>query len=67
MSNKLINDEYVASLICFSRSWVRVQRFKRRHGKSHSFTVDPVMVGDSPRYYLRDVCAWIDTLSEGEG
>ena len=66
MSNyerRLINDRQVANKLAMSPSWVRAQRFKRRHGLLHTFALDPVMVGASPRYTLQDVDAFIAELN----
>ena len=46
----LLDDRDVGRLLNFSTSWVRQQRRNRRLGLKHAFTLDPVMVGDGPRY-----------------
>ena len=61
----LIDDVAVAALVSMSRSWVRVERFNRRHGLPHIFTLDPVMLGSSPRYRLEDVECWVSSLKDG--
>lgn len=64
-----LNDKDIASELCLSLGWVRKQRWLRRHGKKHTFTVDPVMIGSVPRYRSQDVQEWIDALNgprEGE-
>lgn len=61
----LICDKEVARLIGMSPSWIRVQRWKRRKGVEHTFTVDPVLIGTSPRYRAEDVNSWIDSLNTG--
>ncbi len=62
----LIDDVAVAALVSMSRSWVRAERFNRRHGLPHIFTLNPVMVGSSPRYRLEDVENWISCLADGD-
>ena len=62
METEFINDAEIASQLSMSRSWVRSQRWRRRHGEDHVFTVDPVMVGTSPRYRTEEVKAWMDAL-----
>ena len=57
--DRLINDAEVADLLSMSRSWVTKQRFLRNHGEPHTFDIDPVMIGTSPRYRAADVQAWI--------
>ena len=57
---RLIDDDKIARLLSMSRSWVRKQRFNRRHGLPHVFDLDPVLIGSVPRYRLEDVLAWID-------
>ena len=63
----LISDSEVATLVTMSRSWVRQQRFRRRHGKDHVFTVDPVQIGSTPRYRREEVESWIEEVSAGKG
>jgi hypothetical protein len=59
----LLSDADVANKLRVSRSWVRAQRFKRRHGLSHELKIDSVMIGSMPRYRQEDVIAWIKDLS----
>jgi len=63
--NKLINDAEVARLTSMSKPWVRQQRKKLRDGETHIFDVQPVMIGDSPRYRLADVLDWIKSQGQG--
>ena len=63
MSSKLLNDTAVAEIVGMSNSWVRVQRHKRRKGLSHTLTIDPVLIGTSPRYRIEDVEAFIEDLA----
>ena len=49
-TSPLLDDRDVGRLLNFSTSWVRQQRRNRRLGLKHAFTLDPVMVGDRPRY-----------------
>ncbi len=57
---RLISDEGVARMVGMSRSWVRQQRYRRRHGLEHSFDLEPVGVGSCPRYPLDEVHGWIE-------
>ena len=61
----LLRDKDVANLLGLSPSWVRVQRWKRRDGQDHTLTVDPVLIGTSPRYKTTDIEEWITTLENG--
>lgn len=61
----LMCDKEVASLVRMSSSWVRVQRHKRRMGKEHILTVDPVMIGATPRYNREQIEAWLISLPNG--
>jgi hypothetical protein len=54
-SDDLVNDKFVARLLDKSDSWVRQERRRRKLGQRHSLTIDPVMVGPSPRYIRREV------------
>lgn len=56
------SDREIASQLRMSVSWVRKQRWLRRHGDDHVFTVDPVMIGKTPRYRQGDVLSWIEGL-----
>jgi hypothetical protein len=55
----LMNDSDIASALRMSRSWVRKQRYLRKRDLPHAFDIDPVMVGSVPRYWVRDVMAWL--------
>lgn len=63
----LIRDADVARLLSISRSWVRKERFNRRHGNPHSFNLDPILIGTAPRYRLTDVVAWIEAKAVAKG
>lgn len=56
----LIGDGDIARFLSISKSWVRKERFSRRHGLKHTLTLDPVMIGRCPRYRLADVQAWLE-------
>jgi hypothetical protein len=60
---RLIGDGEIAKLLRMSKSWVRKQRFNRRHGLPHELTIDPIMIGSIPRYAIEEVQAWIEALS----
>jgi hypothetical protein len=67
----LMTDGDIASLVRMSDSWVRQQRSNRKHGRSHTLTIDPVYVNDSPRYRKSEVQRWFeeffrDNAMEGE-
>ena len=62
-----LNDKEIASELRMSVSWVRKQRWLRRHRKDHVFTVDPVLIGKVPRYRNQDVREWIDALDGPRG
>ena len=60
---QFLNDSAVAATVCMSKSWVRVERHKRRKGLPHTLNIDPVMIGSSPRYKIEDVEAFIEGLT----
>lgn len=62
--HKLLSDKDVASLCGMSHAWVRAERFKRKRGEHHNLTVDPVMIGKSPRYRAEEIFEWIEGLSK---
>ena len=57
-----LSDRDIAKLVGFSSEWVRQQRHYRRHGKRHVLTIDPVLIGEKPRYRAEDVRSWIASL-----
>ena len=62
MSVLFFGDKQIADILCLSISWVRKQRWLRRHGHPHILTLDPVMIGSVPRYCVEDVEAWLLSL-----
>jgi len=58
----LMTDRDIAKRLSFSESWVRQQRSNRRHGRPHVLALDPVYVGDSPRYPREEFEAWLHSL-----
>ena len=61
----LLKDKEVANIFSMSHSWVRKQRHLRRKQQSHFLTIDPVMVGSSPRYRKDDVAAIFNGMKGG--
>ena len=59
---QLLNDKDLAALCGMSVQWVRAERLKRRRGDKHALTIDPVMIGKSPRYRATDIMRWIEEL-----
>ena len=49
---ELITDADVARLMGMSVSWVRSQRDKRKKGLEHALRIDPVYLGNRPRYRM---------------
>ena len=66
MSNILLKDSDIAEMLSMSCSWVRHQRYLRRHARPHLLDVDPIMVGSNPRYKIDDVENVIAGLSNQE-
>lgn len=60
--NTFLNDKDIAGALRLSSAWVRQQRFKRRHQIDHVLTIDPVMIGSSPRYRYEDFKDWQNSL-----
>ena len=56
----LLSDKQVASLLDFSVAWIQKERWKRKSGKPHILNIDPVIIGNTPRYRASDISAWID-------
>lgn len=57
------NDKDIARRLNLSSSWVRGQRYKRRHGLPHIFTLDPRYIGTCPRYVAAEVEAFIAAIA----
>ena len=64
-SFRLLKDKQIADLLAVSSSWVRKERFNRRHGLAHSLSIDPIMIGSVPRYRESEFRSWCDSLSTG--
>ena len=60
--NPLLSDAAIADRLSMSRSWVRQQRLLRRRGEPHFLTIDPVMIGTSPRYRVEDLDALLNEV-----
>lgn len=58
----LLTDNQVASLLKLSVAWMRKQRHLRKVGKPHILTIDPVFIGDVPRYRSSEVKNWLESL-----
>lgn len=62
MTTTYENDKRLAERLDLSTSWVRKQRWLRRHGEEHVLNIDPIMIGVSPRYKIADIEAWLESL-----
>ena len=60
--SSFLNDTDVAAALNLSRSWVRKQRWLRRHRMDPVFELDPVMIGSIPRYRKDEFQAWMEGL-----
>jgi len=58
-NNLLWNDKMVAYSLCMSPSWVRGERYKRRHSLPHQLDIDPVLIGSKPLYVADEIRAFI--------
>ena len=63
MDDQLLADREIARALSISPVTNRKQRFDRRHGLPHWFTVDPVMIGSVPRYRQVEIKAWLASLT----
>lgn len=54
-----VDDKWIASRISMKISTIRSQRFKRLHSQDHWLTIDPVYIGNKPRYRLGDIFTWL--------
>lgn len=62
LPNLLLTDDHLAEMLNVSTAWVKRQRYLRRKSANHVLTVDPVLIGDMPRYRVHDIAAWLNTL-----
>jgi len=60
-----LNDKEIARMVSMSPSWVRKQRHLRKKGAPHILTIDPVMIGASPRYSSASIGQWLNALNGG--
>jgi hypothetical protein len=60
--DNLLSDEQVAKVIGFSVAYLRKQRFLRRKGQPHAFTLDSILIGGTPRYRASDLTNWLASL-----
>jgi hypothetical protein len=49
-SDPYICDAEIAERLRLKPGTIRKERYNRRHGLPHWFTVDPIMIGSMPRY-----------------
>jgi hypothetical protein len=63
IQKRLMSDKDIAAHLSISRSWVRRQRWLRKKGEPHFLTIDPIMVGTSPRYRLEDLNNLLDGVT----
>jgi hypothetical protein len=63
MHDQLLADRDIARALSISPVTIRKQRFDRRHGLPHWFTIDPIMIGSAPRYRLSDLELWLASQS----
>jgi len=64
---KLLSDADVSQMLRMSRSWVRKERFNRKHGFPHTLNIEPVFIGSVPRYPEEEVFTWIENIKSGRG
>lgn len=58
-----LNDKDIARILNLSPSWVRGQRFKRKHGLAHILDLEPRYIGSLPRYVRGDVDAFVASIA----
>jgi hypothetical protein len=56
------SDKDVARRLNMSSSWVRGQRFKRRHDLPHILDVEARYIGSCPRYVAAEIDAFVASL-----
>jgi len=57
-----LTDKDVARCLNLSPSWVRGQRYKRRHGLPHILDVDVRYIGSCARYLRSEIDAFVAGL-----
>jgi hypothetical protein len=61
----LLSDAAIARSLALSKSWVRKQRFNRRHGLPHVLDIDPVVIGRATRYASDEFSSWLERQKAG--
>ena len=59
-NKQLITDRDLANAISMSASWVRKQRWLRKHRYPHILDIDAITIGSAVRYRTNDVMAWME-------
>jgi hypothetical protein len=62
VESRFLTDRDVAHYLNLSTSWVRGQRYRRRHGLPHVLSVDAINIGGSVRYLLNEIEAFADGI-----
>jgi hypothetical protein len=63
---EFMNDKEIARIFKMSPSWVRGERFKRRHQLPHYLAIDPRLIGSRPRYVRAEVEALVQQAIQGD-
>ena len=57
-----LTDKEVARILSLSASWVRGQRYKRRHGQPCTLDLEPRYIGSCARYVRDEVDAFVAAI-----
>ena len=62
VNTTLLSDNDVARHLSLSPAWVQKQRWLRKRCEEHVLTIDPILIGNTPRYRTSDFQAWLEGL-----
>ena len=64
-ASAFLSDRDIAEYLSLTSSWVRKQRWLRRQNESHVLSIDPILIGSTPRYRISDFVEWLGNLENG--
>lgn len=57
-----ITDREIAEKLGLTTSWVKKQRYLRKKDEPHQMQIDPIYIGNQPRYRLEDFQNWVSNI-----
>ena len=60
--SNFITDKDIAKRLGLTVSWVKKQRYLRKKAEPHQLNIDPIYIGNQPRYRLEDFQEWTSSI-----